>query len=530
MEPVAPDDALYIGIGRMLWHAQAPRWIDGSVFTIRSWAYPFMIGGMSRLFEGVFGGDPFTGARILGWTFGTTSLALAVVVAFRNARAAGAVATTVVLLATPLLWTVVPSTLVDGTLMCFAVGVLLVVDRPTPRRMLAGGLLAGVTFLVKETSVLFVLLPLAYLGTMPRPEWLRLARRFLASWVLAVGWWFVTVLILKGEIFPLEGFEQAARRDVPRVWSLDATGILLVAAFVVGWLALAIGRRHDARGRLLVLAGAALVPAAIIAWIKALAMRQFSPLVLLSCIALGIAIVDGLAALRRRIGLDQRRALTAVLGVGLLAVALVPIGLTQDRTPVLASAGGIEARITNWIADRSGAPTVVTTFRFRGQVWARLSGEGTVEPMEFQASRHPLPLTPAVWADWRNQRYYALERAELARALRGADWLLLTGPHRFGPIGLAFWLNDHGAGLGFTPARHFGPKSLTSWAYAYRLDHPKVDAIPTVVSTTAAEHMVASHDFRPRGPTAIAGTRGGCFRLRRQVPLDGIEQIEAPLR
>ena len=168
MEPVAPDDALYVGVGRALWNLQAPRRVDGIVFTQRAWAYPFLLGGMSRLFDGgTFGGDPFTGARVVGWTLGTAALGLAVVLAYRHARGAGAVATAVVLLATPLLWTVVPSTLVDGTLMCFVVAVLLVVDRPTPGRMLAGGVLAGVTLLVKETSVLLVLLPLAYLGALP---------------------------------------------------------------------------------------------------------------------------------------------------------------------------------------------------------------------------------------------------------------------------------------------------------------------------------------------------------------------------
>ena len=153
-----------------------------------------------------------------------------------------------------------------------------------------------------------------------------------------------------------------------------------------------------------------------------------------------------------------------------------------------------------------------------------------MRPIEFEGSRRPLPLAPAVWADWRKDRYYALARAELARRLRGADWLLLTGPHRFGPIGLASWLHRHGRSVGIRPVAHFGPADGTRWADVYALDHPRVDAIPTVVSTTVAEHLVAAHDFHPPRHTALAGTGGSFVRLRNAAPLTGIELVPSRLR
>ena len=67
--------------------------------------------------------------------------------------------TALVLLMTPLFWLLVPSTLVDVALMAFTVVVLLVIARPTPKRMLLAGVLVGLTLLVKETSAPLVILP-----------------------------------------------------------------------------------------------------------------------------------------------------------------------------------------------------------------------------------------------------------------------------------------------------------------------------------------------------------------------------------
>ena len=173
----------------------------------------------------------------------------------------------------------------------------------------------------------------------------------------------------------------------------------------------------------------------------------------------------------------------------------------------------------------------MSTFRFKGQVWARTQGGDTeIRGLHFEDPSDPPALGPAVWVDWRQERYHVLPRAELAHQVRGADYLLLTGPHPLGPIGLATWLQLHGAAIGITPVAHFGPRSGTSWGYLYRLQHPRVDAIPSIVTTTAAEQLLAEHAFRPVEPMVIAGTRGGFARLGRAIPLDTFEPLDAPLR
>lgn len=527
---IAPDDAAYVGVGRALWGLQEPLGIDGTLYTIRSWAYPVMTGGASRLFEGgLFSGDLFTGPRVLGWVLGTSALALAVVVGYRLARGAGAVATAVALLATPVLWTIVPTTRVDVALIWFTVVVLLVMDTPTPRRMLIGGVLAGLTLLVKETSAPLVVLPLAYLGTMPRDEWRRLAARYLVGFVGTVGWWFVTVLVLAGEIFPLEGIRHASDRDVPRDWTLNTSARLLIAAWVAGWLVVAIGRRRDPRARLLVLAGLAFVPASLIAWEKEFALRQFGPIVLLSCIALGVAVVQVLAATIRRVPRGAARRLAAPVAVVAFAVALVPVILTQDRTVLPPSPGSIDRDLARWIMARPGKPIVVSTVRYEAQLWARVEGEAEIRPLQLEDQVESAGFGHTAWADWRRGSYHVLPREELARRLRGADYLVLSGPDRFGPIGLAIWLQRNGAAIGITPVAHFGPRSGRFWAYVYRLRRPRVGAIPTVISTMAAEQMVADGTFHPVEPMVIAGTRGGFIRLGRAIPIDKFEQLAAPL-
>jgi len=522
--PVAPDDAAYIGVGRAIWGFREPLGIDGSLFTIRSWVYPAMVGGASRL----FGGDPFAGPRVLGWILATAALALAVGFGFRLARGLGAVATAFAILAAPLLWTTVPSTRVEVALICSAMVLLLVMDTATPRRLLIGGVLAGVTFLIKETSAPLIILPLAYLGTVPRAEWWRLATRYVAGFAVTVSWWFLIVLIAKGEVFPLNGIQQASGRDIPRGWQLNASGKLLVALWVVSWLVVAMRRRHDPRARVLVLGALAFVPAAVIAFDKGFALRQFVPLGLLSSIALGVAVADGLGVVVRRV---PRRATQLAGGLVLVVglVAVVPVVLTQDRTPIEESKGDLDENLAEWFAARPGVPAVLATFKFKAQFWARVEGDARLRGAPFEEVVPAPKLPDALWIGASGRKYRVMPRANVAGRLREADYLVLSGPHRFGPIALATWLEQHGKKVGLIPVAHFGPKSASSWAYVYEVDHPRVDLIPTVVTSGAVERMDREGTFTPDGPTVVAGTQGWLGRYAVDHPTDGQEPYQ-PLR
>jgi hypothetical protein len=522
--PVAPDDAAYIGVGRAIWGFREPLGIDGSLFTIRSWVYPAMVGGASRL----FGGDPFAGPRVLGWTLATVALALAVFYGFRLSRGLGAIATGFAILAAPLIWTTVPTTRVEVGLICSMMVLLLVMDTASPRRMLIGGILAGVTLLIKETSAPLIILPLAYLGTVPRPDWLKLALRYVIGFGVTVGWWFLTVLISKHEVFPFSALRQTSGRDIPRGWQLNSSGKILVGLWIAGWLVVAIGRRRDPRARVLILAAIAFLPAAFIAYEKGFALRQFVPIGLLSSIALGVAAADILTAVMRRVPRGAAQLVGAVvIVIGL--VATVPVVLTQDRTPIEESKGDLDEDLAAYFAARPGEPAVLTSFKFKAQFWARVEGDAVLSGMPFTEVDVPPKLPDAVWVDATGRNYRVMPRANMVGRLRDAEYMVLSGPHRFGPIALATWLNRHGHDVGLTRVAQFGPKSATSWAYVYKVDDPQVDKIPTIVTSDVVDRIDAAGGFTPVEPTVIAGTRGWLARYALDHPTDGTRPYQ-PLR
>jgi hypothetical protein len=516
--PVAPDDAAYIGVGRELWSGRAPLGINGLPFTIRSWVYPLMVGGASRL----VGGDPFTGPRLLGWALATAALALAVLLAFRLARGTGAIAAALAILCTSELWRTASTTRVEVALIFALMVLLLVVGTPSPRRMLVGGVVAGLTLLIKETSAPLIVLPLAFLGTVPPGQWRRLCLRYVSAYAVTVGWWFVTVLVVSGEIFPFEGLRRASNSTIQRGWDLNLSARLLIAACAIAWLVVAIGRRRDPRARVLVLAGLAFVPAGVIAWNAGYGLRQFVPIALLSTVALGVGAADTIDAIRRR---TRRVAwpLAALVAAVVLGLALIPVVLTQSRTTIEPVKGAdLDVDLGRFFSSLPGEPAVLTTFRFNVQMWARLGGDASVRRLRFDRTSRPPISNRALWIDARGGSYEEMPRANLERRLRDADYLVLTGPHTFGPVGLAIWLEHHGARVGLAPVAHFGHTSgTTSWAFVFRVERPQLAAVPTVITSAAVDRLAADRIGRPPGPTVIAATRGWLRRHAGSPPPDG---------
>ncbi len=521
---VAADDAAYIHVGRELWRLHAPVFIDGSTYTIRSWVYPFLTGGASL----VGGSDPFLGSRILGWALATAALGLATIVAARIARGWAAVATAAVLLATPVVWTIVPTTRIDTALACCVVSLLLVVDTPTTRRAIVGGVVAGLALLIKETSAPLVLLPLAYVGVLRGDAWWRFAARYVTAFAVTVSWWFVVVLVIDGEVFPLQGLRQAAKRGVPRSWSLDGSAWLLLSVWVLGWVLLAVWRHREPRARLLGLAALAFVPATAIAWFDELALRQFVPIALLSCIAVGVAATDVIARVVRRFGDEPRRLVAVPLVVGAVAVMAVPVMLTQSRLELDSAVPGLDRELSHWLSARDGTPDVVTTFKFRTPLWVRLDGDAVLHDLGFRTTQRAPDLASAVAIDIRGDGYQTVTRASLRSSVEHGDFLVLTGPGRRGPIGLATWLRENGAAVGLPLAAEFRPEARGPWAYVFRVERPRVDRIPTIVSGFAAEAMLAGDGFHPTPRTTVAGTRGSIWRLRRHVPRDSFSVLDSP--
>ena len=203
--PVAADDAQYVGVGRQLLSWHVPTSISGKTYTIRSWVWPALVGGSSRLISG----DTFRGPMVLGVGLGGVGLLGAVTFAYRRHGGLAALACALVLGMTAVIPFVAASTRVDVALCALLVITLLVAAEPTNgRRVIAAGSLAGLTLLIKESSALLVLLPLAWLGAVAFAEWKRYAARFWGAFALTVAWWFVIVFVTRGDIFPFEGLEQ----------------------------------------------------------------------------------------------------------------------------------------------------------------------------------------------------------------------------------------------------------------------------------------------------------------------------------
>ena len=307
--------------------------------------------------------------------------------------------------------------------------------------MVIGGVVAGLTLLIKETAAPLVILPLAYLGTVPRAEWRRLAARYLVGFVITVGWWFVTVYLLAGEIFPLEGFRNASDSALQRSWSFNAWAQLLIAAFVASWLVVAIGRRRDPLARVLVLAGLAFVPAAYVAWEAGYGLRQFVPIALLSCMAFGVAAADVLAAATRRAprGIPGWRVALVVI----VAVMAVPVGLTQSHTRIEAVEGDdLDVELGQFRRGLHGDPSALTTPKFNVQLWAHASsGADSIAGSGFDDGAAARPsLDDALWINTNAHGFTSMPRRNLARRFRDADYLVLSGPHTYGPRSLATWL------------------------------------------------------------------------------------------
>ncbi len=499
---IAPDDAEYIGVGRRLISFRSPTGIDGTLFTIRSWVWPLVIGSASRLGRG----DPFRGPEILGVMLGASAVVGAVVFAYRRAGGAAAICAALVLMITPVLWDVAASPRIDGALLALLVLTVLIAAEPSPRRVVVAGLLAGLTMLVKETSAPLVLLPLAWWGVVPAAEWRRWAVRFVAAFMLAVGWWFVAVLVLRGEVFPFQGLAQAARRAVPRAWSLDPAALTLIAAWVVGAIVLVVYRRRAVGIRVLLLAAVAVLPATTIAWVDEFALRQFAPVALFGALIVALA----LNAVGTRLSTAANRsALSRLVAVGLGVVALgafvVPVARVGTHVRVF-SAPPLDRDLASWLDEHTSGPqTVASTFRFKAQTWARVGERFTFEGLRFENPIDPPAAAPMVWVDWSAGSFHTLPRRELARATCRAATLTISGRHRPGPSALATWLARSGRPIGAVPVVGFGRRQDPAWVRVFALENFDPASIPTIVTTAAIERLSDAQLLRI-GDVVIAGT------------------------
>ena len=186
--PVAPDDARYLFVGLSIFGGDGPVTPSGDVFWLRSPVYPMLLASGSVL----VGGDPLDGARV-GRHSSSPSCAWSAPCDSAGCWAGRAApsARRLALAAMPIVWRLTPTLRIDLPQTAGVIAVLLAVWRPTTRRWAVGGVLFGLTILVKESVLPMALLPLALLGTEPLRRVVELGAVFLVAALLTAGWWWV---------------------------------------------------------------------------------------------------------------------------------------------------------------------------------------------------------------------------------------------------------------------------------------------------------------------------------------------------
>ena len=254
--PLAPDDARYLYVGLSILDGRGPVTPSGTTFLLRSPVYGLMLAAGSSL----VGGDPLVGARLVALGLSLLGLTATLRLGWLLAGPGGAIGTALALVASTLVWRLIPSLRIDLPQTAAILATLLLVWRPTTRRWVLGGVLLGTTILVKETALPLLIVPIAFIGSVPTARLLRLSALFVGAAVLTAGWWWLVVWVSTGEVFPLNALSVIEARDVDVALRVDRSTVMLLAGALAGWGLVAWRARRSAGARLLLVAAIGLTP------------------------------------------------------------------------------------------------------------------------------------------------------------------------------------------------------------------------------------------------------------------------------
>jgi len=437
--PLAPDDARYLFVGLSVLDGQGAVTPSGGAYLLRSPVYGVAMAVGSRL----VGGDPLVGAHTVVVVLSLLGLLGAVRVAWLAAGPGGAAGTAIALVATPLIWQLLPSLRIDLPQTALVVGILLLAWRPTTRRWAAAGILLGVVVLVKETVLPLLFLPVALVGIVPGATVRRLAVVYVGAAVITAAWWWVVVWVSIGQVFPANALAVVEARDVSAAARYSRTALPLLAVFAGSWGVVALRARRELGPRLLVGAAIALAPAAFYAAAQSLNARNFAGLAVLSAIAVGIAGATVVAAARQRLerGSSATPSARALAAITLAVVIVVAVAgpVVGQRAVQRAAPDRLTDAIAAWIDDNvEEGGRIVMAFREReeialrrfGRTEVRLLGARRVDPAE--------PPDSFIWMGLRDRQLFGYPRAGWVTALTDppALYLALVSPHPFTPSDL----------------------------------------------------------------------------------------------
>jgi hypothetical protein len=430
---VGADDARYLYVGLSVLDGRGAFSEIGELYLWRAPAYGVVLALGARLLDT---SDPTLGAHVVAWMLSLAALVAVLRIAWLLEGLRGTLAAAVALLATPLIWDLLPKMRVDPVQAAGLLGTILLLWRPTSRRWLLAGALLGLTILAKESVLLALALPLAWLGALDWRRWSRMTGLFALAAAAVAGWWWLWVWYHERTIFPLNALGIAIERPDTRTYSDDPFGLVLGTVFVAGWALLMAGHARHPGARLLALAALALVPPTVFAAANLLSARNFVGLALLSCAAVG----GGVPVAARWVGqrLDRipqavRRLVAVALAV-LLAAALV--GQGQGSVPGVTPPPSDELA-ADWLVPRvQPRDRVISTFRGRSYLGARLYGHAsvaTIPTASLSLDREPADF---VWLAARGDQLVGVTRYSWGRAMgrERARFVVVSEPH---PLSLA---------------------------------------------------------------------------------------------
>ena len=437
--PLAPDDARYLFVGLSVLDGQGAVTPSGGAYLLRSPVYGVAMAVGSRL----VGGDPLIGAHIVVIVLSLLGLLGAVRIAWLAAGPGGAVGTAIALIATPLIWQLLPSLRIDLPQTAVVVAILLLAWRPTTPRWLAAGVLLGVVVLVKETVLPLLFLPVALIGLVPGAAVRRLAVVYLGAAAVTAAWWWVVVWTSIGQVFPANALAVVEARDVTAALRLPWTAVPLIAVFAVSWGIVALRARRELGPRLLLVAAIALAPAAAYAASQSLNARNFAGLAVLSAIAVGIAGTTLVAAARPRL---ERGPAATSYGRALAAITLAVVIVVATAGPVVgqrtirrAAPDRLTDALVAWIDDHvEDGGRIVMPFREREEIALRRFGRTDVRLLGVRRVDPAAPPDTFIWLGLRDRQLFGYPRNAWVSSLTDppATYLVLVSPHPFTPTDL----------------------------------------------------------------------------------------------
>lgn len=473
-DSLSADHARYVYSGMSVLDGRGFVNEAGDPYLLRSPAYPLLVGGAFSL-----AGD--TGAHLVAWLLGLLGVLLSIAYASRLGGAIAALATAVALASVPILWEQLVSMGIDLPQAGVYLLAVMSMWRPAVVPWLAAGATLGIATLVKETvAPAVVLLPLAWLpmwSGLSGRRWLQLALVFGASFALVAGWWWLYVWRETGMFFPLNALQAIVADENAGATLIAPAALPALLIAGLAWLQVISTRRSDQRVRLLAFAALALLPAAAATFAFTQAPRNLTSLVMLSCIAVGLAVAD---LVRWGIRRFPGRGRTVAAGFGFVLVVSAIAGQLAVRA---ATSDPLATEAAGLLRDKlAPGDQLLSSFRYRSALGLELfDRDVSVRLLPVRAVGRPVDPKRYLWLGERRGTLFGLARADWARVAGAPSvtYLAVATPHPLSPSELIPALrSDAGPAVGLTwVTRLEGP---TGRVDIFEVDPALVDDAGTV--------------------------------------------------